>query len=355
MIKDIKNKIENNERISIDEALMLFEHKELFELASLAQIVRKKKNEDKVFYNRNFHLEPTNICRFHCEFCSYRKDINSKEAYTMTFEEMDNYIKKHYKKGDTEVHLVGGVHPSYTFEKYCEIIKFVREHLPTEVKIKAFSAVEHIAVIKQANLSFEEGLKILKASGMDSITGGGAEILDDELRKTICYDKANSQEWLDFHHTAHNLGIETGSTMLYGHIETRKQRVEHMDKIRKLQDITHGFNSFIPLKYRSKNNNMSKYGECSIIEDLKTLAISRIFLDNVPHIKAYTPMYGVQTAQLALVFGADDLDGTVLDTTTIYTTAGVETISNGVDTLKNMAKEVGLRAVERDTFYNEII
>ncbi|MEG1794448.1 MAG: CofH family radical SAM protein [Rikenellaceae bacterium] len=354
MIDEIKSKIKSGERINIEEAISLYKEAELFELSELALFVKRKNSGDYIFYNKNFHIEPTNICRFHCRFCSYRKDATDVGARDMSLNDIVKYIKDHYYKGITEVHLVGGVHPNYTIHNYCDMIRTVRENVPSEVAIKAFSAIEHIAVIEQAGLSYKEGLSMMKEAGMNSITGGGAEILDDTLRKDICPDKPMSQKWLDLHHAAHDLGIKTGATMLYGHCETLQQRIEHMGTIRDLQDTTHGFSSFIPLKYRSQNNNMSEIGECSIIEDLRTLAISRIFLDNVPHIKAYTPMYGMLISQMALLFGGDDLDGTVMATTDIYSSAGVETCSNTEEKLKEMISEIGFQAVERDTYYQAI-
>lgn len=353
-MKNIQDKVRRGERIDVEEAVAIYEGSGLFELGSLAIEVRRKKNDDLVYYNRNFHIEPTNICRFNCRFCSYRKHSEDQEAWNMSVQDVERYVKSHYHEGITEVHLVGGVHPQHDIDHYYRIIKTVRDNVPDNVAVKAFSAIEHIAVAKQGGMSFSDGLEYLMDAGMDTITGGGAEILDDEIRKEICPDKPGSEEWLELHRAAHLLGMKTGATILYGHIETVRDRLKHMDKLRKLQDETAGFNSFIPLKFRSKNNSMEHLGECSIVEDLKTLAISRIFLDNIDHIKAYTPMYGSRTSQMALLFGADDLDGTVEDTTKIYSMAGVGETAGGEDALKRMASEAGFRAVERDTFYNII-
>lgn len=354
MIDQIKDKIRRSERITVEEAITLYKEAELFELSELALSIKREKSGDAVFYNKNFHIEPTNICRFHCRFCSYRKNANDKGAREMSLEEIARYIEEHYYKGVTEVHLVGGVHPNHNLKHYCDIIRVVRTNTPKEVAIKAFSAIEHIAVIEQEGLSYKEGLRLMQEAGMDTLTGGGAEILDDTLRKEICPDKPMSKKWLDLHQAAHELDMKTGATMLYGHRESLEQRIRHLESIRNLQDITGGFTSFIPLKFRSKNNDMSEYGECSIIEDLRTLVISRIFLDNISHIKAYTPMYGMLISQMALLFGADDLDGTVMETTEIYSAAGVANCINTEDSLKNMVAEIGFTAVERDTFYNKI-
>lgn len=354
MIDRIKDKVKRSERITVEEAITLYNETELFELSELALSLKREKSGDAVFYNKNFHIEPTNVCRFHCRFCSYRKNATDKAAREMSLDEIALYIKKHYYKGVTEVHLVGGVHPNHTLKHYCDIIRVVRGNTPQEVAIKAFSAIEHIAVIEQAGLSYRDGLKMMMEAGMDTITGGGAEILNDTLRKEICPDKPMSGKWLDLHQAAHELGMKTGATMLYGHCESLEQRIRHLESIRNLQDKTGGFSSFIPLKFRSQNNDMSHFGECSIIEDLRTLAISRIFLDNISHIKAYTPMYGMLIAQMALLFGADDLDGTVMETTEIYSAAGVANCTNTEEALKSMVAEVGLQATERDTYYNTL-
>lgn len=354
MINKIKEKVKRSERITVNEAMVLYQEAELFELSELALSLKREKSGNAVFYNRNFHIEPTNICRFHCRFCSYRKSGKDAGAREMSLEDIVQYIEKHYHQGITEVHLVGGVHPNHTLQHYCDIIRVVRENTPKEVAIKAFSAIEHIAVIEQAGISYRDGLQRMMQAGMDTITGGGAEILDDTLRKEICPDKPMSEKWLNLHREAHALGMKTGATMLYGHCESLEQRIRHLESIRNLQDETGGFSSFIPLKFRSQNNEMSNLGECSIIEDLRTLAISRIFLDNISHIKAYTPMYGMLISQMALLFGADDLDGTVMETTEIYSAAGVATCTNTEETLKSLVAEIGFQAVERDTYYNAL-
>lgn len=272
----------------------------------------------------------------------------------MSMEEITDYVAKRMTPTITEVHLVGGVNSSHTLEHYCNVIAHIRGLVGERVQIKAFSAVEHIAMIDKAGLSYREGIERLVAAGMDTITGGGAEIFDEEIRAQICPDKASSVEWLRFHETAHNLGIKTNATMLYGHIESVYHRFEHMERLRALQDETGGFTTFIPLKFRSKNNDMSYAGETSLIDDMKTLSLSRIFLDNFSHLKAYSPMYGKERTQQAILFGADDIDGTVKDSTKIYSMAGVESHGMDEEDMIKLIEETGFKATERDTFYNII-
>lgn len=354
LLDNIYSKVVNKERISIDEAIILYNESSLFGLMELAMMVKKRASGNDVYYNKNFHIEPTNICKFNCKFCSYRKNEGEDDSWDMTKDDIINYCKQNYKQGVTEVHLVGGVHPKHSLEHYKEVISIIRSILPKEVSIKAFSAVEHIEMINQSGKTFKQGIKELISSGMDSVTGGGAEIFDENIRGQICSSKATSEQWLEFHSTAHKLNLKTNATMLYGHIEKLHHRIEHLNRLRIVQDKTNGFLSFIPLKYRNKNNQMSYIEECSIIEDLKTLAISRIFLDNFKHIKAYWPMYGKLTTQLALLAGADDIDGTLEDTTKIYSMAGVDENCLTQQELISMIEEIGLCAVERDTFYNKI-
>ncbi len=354
MIQNIKTKAAKGERITKQEAITLYSQMPLFELLHLAYNIKISKSGKSVFYNQTFHLEPTNICKFNCIFCSYRKDSSLSGGWDMSPEEITSHIKSHYHKGITEIHLVGGVNREHTFEHYKNIISLVRSLLPNEVKIKAFSAVEHIEMIHKEGISYQEGIKQLLASGMDSITGGGAEIFDSEVRRQICSQKADAKQWLEFHRECHRQGIKTNSTMLYGHIESLENRNDHLLALRDLQDEYAGFLSFIPLKFRSRNNSMESLGECSVIEDLRTLAISRIVLDNFPHIKAYWPMYGKSTTQLALLAGADDVDGTVKNTTKIYSMAGVDDNALHQDELEQMIRQAGFEPVERDTFYNPI-
>ncbi len=354
-IDAIAQKCINAERISPSEAIALWQEAPLWLLSKLATDRKREMSGDKVYYNRNFHIEPTNLCRFNCLFCSYRRGKGSPEAWDHSLEELLEIARGYVGQGMTEVHIVGGVHPDHTLSFYLELIAGVKAILP-EVTIKAFTAVELADMIERAGLSYVEGLTQLRDAGMEAIPGGGAEILDDELRSKICPDKGSTKVWLDMHHTAHNLGIKSNATMLYGHLETLQQRIDHLEKLRQLQDQTGGFNAFIPLKYRMSGNSMSELGEVSIVEDMKMLAISRLYLDNVPHIKSYWVMYGRDTTEMALAFGADDIDGTIDNTTKIYSMAGAEdqrpTMSQ--EQMEQLITRAGFVAVERDTHYNEI-
>ncbi len=354
-ISHIADKCRRRERISSAEALSLWRDAPLWLLAQLAVERKQEVSGDMVFYNRNFHLEPTNICRFHCKFCSFRRGEGSADSWNYSIEEMEQIALGYKHSGVTEVHIVGGVHPSHNLAFFEELTRRVKAILP-QATIKAFTAIELSQMIREAGLSPEEGLRRLKSAGMESIPGGGAEIFDDSIRNEICPDKGSTAEWFEIHDAAHRLGLSTNCTILYGHIESLEHRIDHLQRLRSQQDKTGGFNAFIPLKYRAAHNDMSSLGEVSIMEDLRMLAISRLFLDNIPHIKAYWVMYGKQTAELALSFGADDVDGTIDDSTKIYSMAGAEdqrprmTIAE----IKAMAHRAGFRAVERDTHYNII-
>lgn len=351
----IADKVRAGERIAADEALRLAEEAPLWLLSELATGIRRRLNGENLYYNRNIHIEPTNLCVFNCRFCSYRRPKGSPEAWDYTMEEIEEQARRQRGRGITEVHIVGGVHPDHDLDYYCELIRRVRTILP-EVAVKAFTAIELSYMIRRAGLTVEEGLLRLREAGMEAIPGGGAEIFDEELRARICPDKGSTAEWFAVHDAAHRLGIPTNATILYGHIETLEQRIDHLDRLRRQQDLTGGFNAFIPLKYRNAGNRMSQIGEVSVTEDLRMLAMSRIYLDNIPHIKAYWVMYGQTTAELALAFGADDIDGTIDDSTRIYSMAGAEDRRPSMTTgqMRRLVAAAGYRAVERDTFYNEL-
>jgi aminodeoxyfutalosine synthase len=354
-IKTIADKVAANQRITPEDGVLLYKKADLALLGVLAGIVRRRLNGNFVYFNRNFHIEPTNRCVYNCRFCSYHKPSDDPESWEFSIDQMLDIVKRFDNKEVTEVHIVGGVHPEHDLHYYGELIKRIKEHRPS-LHIKAFSAIELDYMIISAGYSIEEGLKMLKNYGLDSIPGGGAEIFDEELRKNICDEKSSSDLWLKIHETAHLTGIPSNATILYGHIENYSHRVDHMERLRKLQDKTGGFNAFIPLKYKKQNNNMSYLGEVSIPEDLRNYAVSRIYLDNFTHIKAYWPMAGKETAQLSLSFGADDLDGTIDDTTKIYSMAGSEEASPSMSTeeICNLILEAGYTPVERDTLYNVI-
>lgn len=343
-------------RISRDEAETLWNDAPLSLLAELACGMRHCKSGDVVYYNRNFHIEPTNICVFNCRFCSYRRGAGEQGAWNHSLAEIEEIVRARRDSGVTEVHIVGGVHPDHDIRFYAEMIRLVKRIMP-QVAVKAFTAIELAYMIEKAGMGYDEGLRLLREAGMEAIPGGGAEIFDEELRARICPEKGSSQVWLSLHRAAHRLGIRSNATMLYGHVETVAQRIDHLDRLRTLQDETGGFDAFIPLKFRRAGNRLGEgLEEVPVTEDMRTLAMSRIYLDNFPHIKAYWVMYGKQTAEMALGFGADDMDGTIDDSTKIYSMAGAEEKPRlTVDDMRAMAASAGLRAVERDTFYNEIV
>ena len=354
----IAEKVLSEQRITSQEGIYLFKNAELGYLGALANYIREKRHGDKTYFNKNFHIEPTNICVFDCKFCAYSKFLREKDdfdAWEMSEEEIYDAIKCYDGQDITEVHIVGGVHPKMGlvyFKNLIENIKIIRP----ELHVKAFTAVELDYMCKKAKVTYEEGLQILKDAGQGSLPGGGAEIFDEEIREKICKDKCTSQEWLDMHEAAHNVGMPSNATILYGHLEQPEHVIDHMNRLRELQDKTGGFNAFIPLKFRNGNNQMSEINEVSIIDDLKMYAISRIFLDNFNHIKAYWPMIGRKTTQLLLSFGVNDIDGTVDDSTKIYTMAGAEEQKPVMTTnqMINLIKDVNRKPIERDSVYNEL-
>jgi aminodeoxyfutalosine synthase len=351
----IADKVAGNIRITPADGLLLYKEAELPLLGLLAGIVRRKHNGNFAYFNHNFHIEPTNKCIYNCRFCSYHKPEGDPESWEYSHEDMLDIVKRFDNKDVTEVHIVGGVHPSHDIHYWGALIKKIKVQRPS-IHVKAFSAIELDYMIKLAGCTIEEGLKLLKSYGLDSIPGGGAEIFDEDLRKIICDQKSSSELWLTIHETAHRIGIPSNATMLYGHMESYIHRIDHMNRLRTLQDKTGGFNAFIPLKYKKSNNSMSQLGEVNIIEDLRNYAVSRIYLDNFTHIKAYWPMTGKECAQLALSFGADDMDGTIDDTTRIYSMAGSKEENPVMSTeeICQLIREAGLIPVERDSLYNTI-
>ncbi len=354
-IQDITDKLRRGERLTTEEALVLWHEAPLWLLGELATERKRQVSGQEVYYNRNVHLEPTNICLFNCEFCSFRRREGDADAWYMNLDEVEERAKALRTADITEVHIVGGVHPKHDLDTYCAMIRRVKSALP-HVTVKAYTAVEIFYMIRQEGVSVVEGLRRLQEAGMECIPGGGAEIFDASLRKRICPEKCSAEEWLAVHRAAHNMGIATNSTMLYGHIETIEQRIDHLDRLRKLQDESPGFDAFIPLKYHSRGNRLSEAGECSVEEDLRMIALGRLFLDNIPHIKAYWVSYGKATTEMALAFGADDIDGTIGDTTKIYSMAGgVERPTMSVEELEAMVRSAGFTPVERDSHYNPVV
>ncbi len=355
-LKSIGNKIIAKQRISFDEGVYLFEHASLSFAGALANWVREEKHGNKTYFNRNFHIEPTNVCVFSCAFCSYSKlYANREEGWELSIDQMMHIVKSYDGKPVTEVHIVGGVHPKMNLDFFVELLKTIKAHRP-ELHIKAFTPVELDYMFKKAKVTVEEGMRIAHEAGLDSLPGGGAEIFHPDIRKQICDDKVNADGWLHIHKTAHQLGMHSNATLLYGHIESFKHRIDHMERLRSLQDETGGFNTFIPLKFRNKDNDMSNIKESTIVEDMKMFAVSRIYMDNFPHVKAYWPMLGRKNAQLSLSFGVNDIDGTIDDSTKIYAMAGSEEQVPTMSTadLVRLIKQVKRQPVERGTLYNEI-
>jgi aminodeoxyfutalosine synthase len=354
--KTIASKIENRQRISPEEGLMLFEKGSLAMLGTMANFIREREHGHNTYFNRNFHIEPTNVCVFSCKFCSYSKLYSKREeGWELSIDQMLEKVKAYDGQPITEVHIVGGVHPKMDIYFFEELIKKIRAHRP-DLHIKGFTAVELDYMFRKAKLSRTDGMKLLHDAGLDSLPGGGAEIFDQVVREQICADKVDAAGWLDIHAIAHRLGMHTNATMLYGHVESYEHRIDHMERLRNQQDETKGFNTFIPLKFRNFDNEMSHISEVSSIEDMKLYAIARIYMDNFPHIKAYWPMLGREQAQLTLSFGVNDLDGTIDDSTKIYSMAGSEEQNPTLttDELVGLIKQVGRQPVERDTLYNVV-
>ncbi len=354
----IAQKVLLQQRLTPEEGLFLYEKGELSFVGTLANYIRERKHGHNTYFNRNFHIEPTNLCVYDCKFCSYSrllKQRNDPDAWAYTLEEMLDVVRRYDGQPVTEVHIVGGVLPQYDVPFYEELFRRIKAHRP-DLHIKALTPVEYHYIFKKAKLTYEEGLQRMKAAGLDSLPGGGAEIFHPDIRQQIAADKCTAEQWLRLHEVWHEMGGRSNATMLYGHIERYEHRIDHLERLRQLQDRTGGFQTFIPLKFRNQHNQMSHIPECSAVEDLRNYAICRIYLDNFDHIKAYWPMIGRTLAQMSLAFGVDDLDGTIDDTTKIYSMAGAEEQHPALTTrqLVELIRRVGRRPVERDTLYNVI-
>ncbi len=355
-LKSIAQKVKAGTRITDEECLVLFEKGSLAFVGALANFIREKLHGNKTYFNRNFHIEPTNVCVFSCKFCSYsRLYANKEEGWELSIDQMLDIVKTYDGKPITEVHIVGGVHPKMNMDYFMELMQKIKAHRPS-LHVKAFTAVELDYMFRKAKLSAAEGMKKLHEAGLDSLPGGGAEIFHPEIREKIAGDKVDANGWLNIHEEAHKLGMHSNATMLYGHIEKYEHRIDHMRRLRELQDKTKGFNTFIPLKFRNHDNDMSNVPESTITEDMRLYAIARIYLDNFPHLKAYWPMLGRQNAQLSLSFGVNDIDGTIDDSTKIYSMAGSEEQIPKMSTqeLVTLIKQVKRQPIERDTLYNVI-
>lgn len=354
-LQQIADKVFNGIRITPEEGVYLYEKAELPFLSVLANFVKEKITGKYVYFNRNIHIEPTNICIYNCKFCSYCRKENEEGSWDYSHDDILEKLKTYVGSEITELHMTGGVHPKRDVHYYGNIFKDIKKIMPA-LHIKALSAIEIYYIAKYSKLSVKETLSILKEYGLDSIPGGGAEIFDEQIRKQICPDKADSKAWLEIHQTAHELGYTSNATILYGHIENYTHRIDHMTRLRDLQDISKGFGTFIPLKFKRENNFLSHIQETSMIEDLKNYAVSRIFLDNFKHLKAYWPMIGKNLAQLSLSFGVDDIDGTIDDSTKIYSMAGADDKNPKLssESLIALIKEANKIPVERDTLFKEV-
>jgi aminodeoxyfutalosine synthase len=352
---EIRAKVEAGKRLSFEDGLALEATNDLFTLGELANLVRERKNGDRTYYNVNTHLNPTNVCVYRCSFCSFRADLKGANAYVMSDEEIIGRAREATEKGCTELHIVGGLHHQMPYEWYLGIIANIHRAFP-DLHIKAWTAVEWDWFERLAKRTTRELLAEMKQAGLGSLPGGGAEIFHPEVREKICDYKADADQWLRVHREWHEMGGKSNATMLYGHIEKPEHRIDHLLRLRGLQDETGGFQTFIPLAFHPDNNPLGKNTtKASGMMDLKVMAIARLMLDNFPHIKAYWQMLGVKIAQVAQSWGADDIDGTVVHEK-IYHAAGSDSPQElGVDELRRLIEEAGRVPVERDTLYNEIV
>jgi aminodeoxyfutalosine synthase len=340
--------------LSFDDGVFLYESADLFALGELANIVRERKNGNFAYFNVNTHLNPTNVCVYRCTFCAFRSDLRGEKGYVMSDEQVLERAAEADQRGATEMHIVGGLHHQLPYEWYLNIIRIIHNAHP-RLHLKAYTAVEWDWFARLTGRPTRDLLAEFKAAGLGSLPGGGAEIFHPEVRDKICEHKADAAEWFRVHREAHELGLRSNATMLYGHIEEARHRVDHLCRLRELQDETGGFQTFIPLAFHPDNTPLAHLPKPSGLLDLKTMAISRLMLDNFQHIKAYWVMLGIKTAQVALSFGADDLDGTVVHEK-IYHDAGSDSPQElSVTEIRRLIYEAGRVPVERDTLYNEVV
>ncbi len=349
----IFEKVKGGTRLSLEDGLQLYQCRDILALGYLADIVRYQKNGDNTYFIYNQHINYSNICNNLCKFCAFGKDKESSLAYEMSVEDVKEKVRQRLDEPITEIHMVGGIHPDLPFVYYLDILRGIKEVRP-EVHIQAFTCVEIAHLADLAGKPVDETLEVLKEAGLGSIPGGGAEVFSPRIRKLTCEKKLPGQDWLEIAKIAHRNGLYTNATMLYGHIETYEERLEHLDALRCAQDETNGFLAFIPLAFHPKNTEMSEISGTTGIDDLKNMAVARLMLDNFPHIKAYWVMLGPKLAQVALSFGADDMDGTVKEEVITHM-AGAETEQAiGSGTLIRLIREAGRTPIERDTLYNII-
>mgnify|MGYP000035340543 CR=1 FL=1 len=353
-LRRIEEQVRAGERVSFDDGVFLDEQADLFTLGRLANLVRERKNGNYAYYNTNIHLNPTNVCVYRCRFCAFRADLRAEKAYVFTDDMLRERILEGRAQGATEIHVVGGLHHQKPFDWYLNIIRVLHETCP-EIHIKAWTAVEINWFSYLTKKSYAWVLEQLRQAGLGSLPGGGAEIFHPEVRDQICEHKADGDNWLEIHRTAHQLGLRSNATMLYGHVEKAVHRVDHLCRLRALQDETGGFQTFIPLAFHPANTQLANLPKPTAHMDLRMMALSRILLDNFDHIKAYWIMLGEQVAQVALSFGADDIDGTVVHEL-IYHDAGAKTPEGlTVAQLHRLIREAGRIPIERDTLYRRVI
>jgi len=353
-LSEIRAKVEAGERLSFDDGMALYQPEvHLNELGELANLVRERKNGNLTYYNINTHLNATNVCVYRCTFCAFRSDLRDPRGYLMSDEQILERGREAVENGCTEMHIVGGLHHQMKFEWYLNLIRILHEAYP-ELHLKAWTAVEINWFEHLTKKSVREVLEMLVEAGLGSLPGGGAEIFHPEVRDKICEHKADASKWIETHRTAHQMGLRSNATMLYGHIENAYHRIDHLIRLRELQDETGGFQTFIPLAFHPDNTKLSHIPKPSAVADLRTMAVARLMLDNFDHIKAYWIMLGIGTAQVALSYGADDLDGTVRHEL-IYHDAGAQTPEAlSVEQIKRLIVEAGREPVERDTLYRRV-
>ena len=350
----LRDKVFAGGRLSFDEGVYLDQHADLFTLGEMANFVREQKSGHVTYYNVNQHLNPTNVCVYRCNFCAFRADLKSAKGYVMSDEQILERARDATAKGATELHIVGGLHHHKPFEWYKHILEIIHDDYP-DLHLKAWTAVEWDWFQRMTKRPIHDLIQEMIDAGLGSLPGGGAEIFDPVVRAQLCEHKADGTEWLKIHRAAHELGLRSNATMLYGHIETAEHRMDHLLKLRSLQDETGGFQTFIPLAFHPDNTKLSHIPKPSGMMDLRTMAISRIMLDNFPHVKAYWIMLTMKIAQIAQSYGADDIDGTVVHEK-IYHEAGSDSPQElTVTELRNLILEAGRTPVERDTLYHEVI
>lgn len=350
---EIAEKVRNSQRLSLEDGLFLYESEDLLTIGQLANEANLRKNGKEVYFIENMTLYFTNVCEAHCSFCNYRKDEGQEGAFTHTGEEMIRYVEQHITPGVREFHITGGHNDKVSFQYYKDCIRALKQHYP-HITIKAYTAAEIDFFSRISGLSYHQVLEELKEAGLDTMPGGGAEILSDHYRRKMRVEKASMDQWLEVHRTAHKLGFKTHATMLYGSIETLEQRLQHMIYLRELQDETNGFLVFIPLAIQPISQNAGIKRRNSAFDDLKTIAISRLMVDNFPHVKAYFINIGTQLTQLALTFGASDVHGTLVRERISHSAGALTPAGLTRDELIWLIKGAGRTPVERDTFYNEV-